>query len=179
MPKHALRNAPDKSNQDDSGHALYRQFSADGGLLYVGISCRIPQRVKEHSKHSPWWEGVVRIEIEHFGTREESLAAEKRAIIDERPKFNIHHKATVQDARTVMSELEGQRIVAKLVNLRPLYRLKDAATALGLASTELLTREIKRGALQSIEIPSTRSDKMVTYVSGWHLLDWLESWGAK
>lgn len=71
--------------------ALYRHFAADGTLLYVGISLSWPERTRAHRSDSRWFDQVARLEIEHFPTRDEALAAEREAIQCERPKFNIVH----------------------------------------------------------------------------------------
>jgi len=38
-----------------------------------------------------WFSSVVRVSIEHFNTREEVLAAEKAAILNEHPIYNVRH----------------------------------------------------------------------------------------
>jgi len=70
---------------------LYRHFSGDGTLLYVGISLSWPARTKSHARGSRWFDLVARVEIERFSTREEALIAEREAIKAERPQFNIIH----------------------------------------------------------------------------------------
>ena len=162
-----------------SSQTLYRQFSKEGDLLYVGVSCRIPQRIKEHSKHSPWWDDVAKIDVEHFESRDAVLDAEKRAIQTESPKFNIHHNCSVEPDRKVECDIEGQRLVARIVSLKPIYKINEAAEVLGLRSTHQLRAEIAAGRLQVFAIPSPRTGNDVEYVSGWQLLDWLELMGAR
>jgi predicted GIY-YIG superfamily endonuclease len=72
-------------------HALYRFFAADGSLLYVGITCDVGGRWKQHSKDKPWWTEVVGCTLEHFDDRVSVLAAEQAAIQTERPRYNIVH----------------------------------------------------------------------------------------
>lgn len=69
--------------------SLYRLYGADGALLYVGISTRPFQRVREHSKGQTWWTEVASQTFEHFPTREEAAAAELDAIRTENPQHNI------------------------------------------------------------------------------------------
>ena len=71
--------------------ALYRHYSEDKTLLYVGISNRIPRRIKEHRKLSKWFEEVVDIKIEWLPNRDSATVAEKKAIKEEKPKWNIVH----------------------------------------------------------------------------------------
>lgn len=70
---------------------LYRHYDADGTLLYVGVSMTLLWRLTKHRKGSRWWRQVATIKVEHFDTRAAALAAELRAIKEERPKFNTHH----------------------------------------------------------------------------------------
>lgn len=68
--------------------ALYRHFSAEGILLYVGISMSVPQRTSQHARSQPWFIDVVRIDIQWFDNRRDALRAERAAIKKERPLFN-------------------------------------------------------------------------------------------
>jgi hypothetical protein len=68
--------------------ALYRHFDSDGRLLYVGISLSAIIRLAEH-RASPWFDDIARVEIERHPTRKAALAAERKAIRDERPLHNI------------------------------------------------------------------------------------------
>jgi predicted GIY-YIG superfamily endonuclease len=69
--------------------ALYRFFTDDGRLLYVGISNSFPNRLMQHEAEKPWWQDVARVEVEHFASRAEALAAETAAINAECPFWNI------------------------------------------------------------------------------------------
>jgi hypothetical protein len=69
--------------------ALYRHWSAQGELLYVGISMSAAARTAQHSKSARWFEQVHSITVEFFDTREEASAAERIAIVTERPRFNV------------------------------------------------------------------------------------------
>jgi hypothetical protein len=68
---------------------LYRFFDADGDLLYVGITHMETMRWRQHSKTKDWWREVTTIKVAHFDTRDEALAAEAKAIRQERPRHNI------------------------------------------------------------------------------------------
>lgn len=67
---------------------LYRHFSEEGELLYVGVSLTVPARTHAHSNLSSWFDDVVRIEIERFETIKDAWEAETEAIRNERPKYN-------------------------------------------------------------------------------------------
>ncbi|MEV5211372.1 GIY-YIG nuclease family protein [Micromonospora sp. NPDC053740] len=79
----------------DKPHALYRFFDRTDTLLYVGITVDIGARFHDHRSKKPWWMNSARIEIEHFGTRDEALAAEAQAIRKERPLYNVTHNDLV------------------------------------------------------------------------------------
>lgn len=67
---------------------LYRHFSEDGTLLYIGASLNFCQRHEMHRDVSPWFDSVVKITLEHFETRADLLTAELEAIKNEIPKNN-------------------------------------------------------------------------------------------
>lgn len=67
---------------------LYRCFDAEGNLLYVGATKNVFQRIADHQAHSYWFRHVTRVEIQHFDSRKEALAAEAMAITLENPKHN-------------------------------------------------------------------------------------------
>jgi len=70
---------------------LYRHFSSDGTLLYVGISLSTINRLIQHNKSSGWMADVTRIEITHYASTEQALAAERNAVKKEMPLFNTVH----------------------------------------------------------------------------------------
>lgn len=66
---------------------LYRYFSADGALLYVGVSLNAIVRLQRHS-HQEWIDEVARVEIETHPDRPTAFAAEAEAIRTGRPRHN-------------------------------------------------------------------------------------------
>jgi len=71
---------------------IYRHFSGDGTLLYVGISSSVSWRLLAHSRSAGWWKDVRTVTISApFITRAEALAAEAEAIRTELSKFNQQH----------------------------------------------------------------------------------------
>jgi predicted GIY-YIG superfamily endonuclease len=79
-------------------HDLYRHFSADGTLLYIGDSLNSINRLTQHKQNADWFHDISRVEVEKFSNRNTALAAERRAIKTENPKHNIrlqrHDKMT-------------------------------------------------------------------------------------
>ena len=69
--------------------ALYRYFD-DNALLYVGISHRLPRRVKEHTRDD-WVGATTHVTVEWYATRDAAADAEREAIRQEQPIYNIAH----------------------------------------------------------------------------------------
>jgi hypothetical protein len=74
--------------------ALYRHFSIEGALLYVGISLSPIYRLATHVNGSRWVQQIHRVSIEWHPTREAALAAELFAIQTEHPLHNIVGKGS-------------------------------------------------------------------------------------
>lgn len=72
-------------------HALYRFFAEDGELLYVGITSNPARRFAQHGAAKEWWEEVAEIKMDRHSSREAVLAAERAAIIAEKPRYNVVH----------------------------------------------------------------------------------------
>ncbi len=70
---------------------LYRFYSAENELLYVGVSWNVESRWHDHLCKKEWWPDVERATIEHFSTRHAAECAEKQAIRREFPIWNIAH----------------------------------------------------------------------------------------
>jgi hypothetical protein len=74
---------------------LYRHFDKDGRLLYVGVSLSAIVRLASHKQASEWFDQVTTVIIETLPTREAALIAEKLAIQNEKPLYNIEHAEKV------------------------------------------------------------------------------------
>jgi biotin operon repressor/predicted GIY-YIG superfamily endonuclease len=72
----------------DGRTALYRHYSKEDELLYVGISLSAAARLSQHMRGSAWAGDVTRVAIEYWPDRAHALAAEKAAIQKERPRWN-------------------------------------------------------------------------------------------
>lgn len=70
---------------------LYRFYSSDGTLLYVGITTAGVSRWTHHSKDKPWWLQVDTVRVEHYHSLVELRAAEVVAIRAQRPLHNVTH----------------------------------------------------------------------------------------
>jgi predicted DNA-binding transcriptional regulator AlpA len=68
---------------------LYRWFSADGSLLYVGISLSSVARAFQHRSEAVWYREACSMTIERCASVKEALSREAEAIRAERPRYNI------------------------------------------------------------------------------------------
>ena len=71
---------------------VYRLYDRDGALLYVGSTQDLPNRLRGHlygSPAKPYQALIDHWTYEPFGSHDEALTAEARAIIAEQPLFNI------------------------------------------------------------------------------------------
>ena len=71
--------------------SLYRLFSDEGELLYVGISVRPEKRMYEHSQRKTWWPEVEYQFVTLCNSRRDALELEEVVIKTERPKYNLTH----------------------------------------------------------------------------------------
>lgn len=86
------------TNIQNTPTQLYRHFDTKGLLLYVGISLRAIHRQHEHAKSKDWFAKIANITIEEFPDRDSAIEAEKKAIIHERPLYNVVHNGPGRDA---------------------------------------------------------------------------------
>lgn len=86
---------------------LYRMYSDDGILLYVGLTCNLPGRFKKHKAEKDWFVSVSDIRLEHFDTREELVRAERDAIVSERPRFNVMHNARAAAGNRIVGNFDA------------------------------------------------------------------------
>lgn len=84
---------------EDRPHSLYRFFNDQGDLLYIGITADLMMRWNAHHADKDWWRSVSYSTIQHFANRTTVFAAERAAILAEKPRYNVTHnrrsKATV------------------------------------------------------------------------------------
>lgn len=68
---------------------LYRHFNKKGKLLYVGKSMSIFNRISNHKSNSFWFEKISSITLEKHESEELLNRAERKAIEEEKPFYNI------------------------------------------------------------------------------------------
>jgi excinuclease UvrABC nuclease subunit len=77
---------------------LYRFFDANDQLLYVGISKTVLARMAQHFATKDWIPNDGYIKWTTYPTRLSAQEAERQAIINEKPKWNIAFNDDQTDA---------------------------------------------------------------------------------
>jgi hypothetical protein len=72
-------------------HAVYRCYSDQGELLYIGTSGNLGKRLATHAE-KVWFLQVRGITLEWYADELTALNAERRAIHVECPKYNVQHR---------------------------------------------------------------------------------------
>lgn len=130
---------------------LYRHFGENGGLLYVGVSNDPILRTKQHSKTARWWEDVEYITLEKFPDRDSALRAESRAIISERPRYNIAGTTGVPRPPRVYPRPQPNWPALNEQEYMRTIDLKTASTILGL-SPGSISKAMKSGDIHAWKI---------------------------
>lgn len=141
---------------------LYRHFDSDDNLLYIGVSTSILRRLSNHKSNAYWYDQIAKITIENFDTKKEMYEAEKKAIVAEKPRFNVCFAEKVKHTRGVFSlhdiaayltvpvgrvrvELQYKRFVFEPINKKP-YRWLQVDVDLQMKKPEIATyvEELRR-----------------------------------
>jgi predicted GIY-YIG superfamily endonuclease len=69
-------------------HYVYRLYSEDGVLLYIGMTNNADSRVRVHRNQQFWGAQIARVETEEHPGREVAAQAERLAIDAEKPAYN-------------------------------------------------------------------------------------------
>ena len=68
---------------------VYRVYDQSGRLIYVGETANLFQRLESHRMTTWWASQVAKVKASVYPTRELALEAERAAIRDEDPRWNI------------------------------------------------------------------------------------------
>ena len=165
---------------------LYRHYDSNKKLLYVGISLSAVNRLAQHRDTSHWFSDIANIEIETFSTREEALLAERKAIVNENPVCNIHHKRTLKEIEqeeklraAEFAQKAKQQLFTRYVSYNLTYRFDELPRILGVSKRQI-DECVKQGQLYTFETePRQSRHRKIVMVSGWALIDFLEFLEAK
>lgn len=100
--------------------ALYRFYDAAERLLYVGITDSVEARFAAH-RDKFWWPEVARHTIEWIDTRQSAEAAEKAAMREERPLWNVQSSPWI----AVTDEHGDPEVVARPTTRSVAIRVPD------------------------------------------------------
>lgn len=154
---------------------LYRHWDKEGGLLYVGISLSAVARLSQHSNHSGWYSDIDKVTIETFDDRESAINAEIKAIRSENPKYNIQNKNSGNSKfEKEEAERARQKIINRTVNFKITYTIQEAGNFLNVGPSTI-KRLMDEGMLSYFDISPNGSSKKMIRISGWQLIDYLES----
>lgn len=165
---------------------LYRHFDNNKKLLYVGISLNSVARLAQHRDAAHWFDDIATVTIETFSTREEALAAERNAIVNENPVCNINHKRTIKQIEqeeklraAEFAQKAKQQLFTKYVSYNLTYRFDELPRILGVSKRQL-EECVKQGQLYTFEVePKQVKHRKIVMVSGWALIDFVEFLEAK
>lgn len=101
---------------------VYRAYSADDELLYVGATTQPGQRLAAHGRSKDWWREVATIKLAHFPSPALAQAAEREAIQNENPRYNLSRPGRPVDAETI-----ERRRLAREARDEELRRQSEAA----------------------------------------------------
>lgn len=100
---------------------LYRAFSKDSELLYVGISNQWEARLEHHMKFSPWRKLADTMLFELYPTRDIAKAVEYAAITEESPIYNVDRTTRLYPRKVRIKGFESPCRIRPLAqfSLRP------------------------------------------------------------
>ena len=159
---------------------LYRFFSQNGTLLYVGISLSALTRYRNHKTSANWWLEISSIQVVNYPSRELAEAAEKRTIISERPLYNRVHttfknEAEREEAIRAAAQIgRGMRWPAPTQKME--YEIVEIVARRGLEKQMLIDEIFEYGALGD-EVPDEwikHISQIFPEVNSWKRLDQLE-----
>ena len=147
---------------------LYRHFDADGHLLYVGISLSAVARLNQHMDISHWSDAISEVRVETLPDRNAALAAETAAIQSENPKHNIRKREQMRPEK--IAKDTPQQGLLRQVALKPCYSFSELTNVTSIGPGKLKAF-IEAGLLKTFSIGSRK------FITGWQLIDFLESLG--
>ena len=68
---------------------IYRVYNAAFELLYVGHTGNLDNRIRCHRRDRRWWDEAEYVFPEFTPDKDEAVEAERQAIRNERPKYNV------------------------------------------------------------------------------------------
>lgn len=99
---------------------VYRLYSADEQLLYVGVAVDPDNRLKEHRRTKRWFDQVHSWRLAWMASESDAYAAEARAIHMEGPRYNGTHNDDWSEDKAALGHLLCPGVLARMYARRPL-----------------------------------------------------------
>lgn len=77
------------TSPEDRLTAVYRFYDDQDRLLYVGITCNLTARLRDHEASAPWWADHRAATVNWQDNRAIAVAEERFAIQNEKPIYNV------------------------------------------------------------------------------------------
>ena len=162
-----------KPNKKQKTTYLYRHFNSDNKLLYVGISLNSINRLNQHKSSSGWFDEISNVTIEKHQSRKEALIAERSAIYNESPKYNIQRP---DDTASNHVERSKNEILNRVVNFKPVYTMQEACDFLTLPKTaikELMDKGEIGKVFMGQRLYKGKS-RPIYKITGWQIIEFIE-----
>ena len=160
--------------EEKSQTELYRHYDKDGLLLYVGISLSALNRLSQHKTQSRWFIKIDTVKVTHYTSRKAALAAEKRAIKSEKPKYNKTYGTyrTVEPKQLV--EKTRSDLLNRIVSIKPVYSLHDVSIIFDISLLSV-HKMVSDGDIGYIDLPKGRvNGAKKQAITGWQLLEYID-----
>lgn len=136
---------------------LYRLWTKDDELLYIGISKNAIARLYQHLEGKPWADQIHKQTVEKYVDRDAAAYAEKLAIQTEAPLHNVvYNKTQEQTASDRASEQWAEATVED--RAKALVGLQSILEALP-ATGSKQDKRIRDSIAMIVSTSDTRSDK--------------------
>lgn len=104
----------DGRRRRQTSYFLYRHYDEDGKLLYVGITDQPARRLTEHERNAPWRGKIASVITQRFNSQQEAVVAERIAIHDENPIWNIDRHPVEREVMVPFQARLPERLHMKL-----------------------------------------------------------------
>jgi predicted HicB family RNase H-like nuclease len=121
---------------------VYRLWSSDDELLYIGCSIRPLIRLTQHAREKAWWSEVSSMTAERYGSVEEARQCELRAIATEAPRHNVASTPNRSSRRQQYREGAGHQVMVRL-DTETFERALAEATAQEWSVSFIIRRALK------------------------------------
>lgn len=129
---------------------VYQGWSADGDLLYVGVTDNIYRRLADHDRsNAEWLHEATRVTCEQYASREDALRVESSLIRSAQPKYNRAENwrrlaAAAMGHRRMYADEAWSVLAAAVRERREVLRITQTALARSAGIDVVEVRSIER-----------------------------------